>query len=161
MRRPRARPRFTLHVPLPPDAVVGRVRAHLERSEGRVTARLFQRTMLLTVRPQDTHFWSPYLDLQLDEAEGGTRLSALFTPHPNVWTGFVGLQLLFGAFAIAAALWLTSMLMLGKEPWWALGALGVMLFGGAFSYGAAYVGQGLGSEQMYELRAFLDEALRG
>jgi hypothetical protein len=52
------------------------------------------------------------------------------------------------------------MLMLGRDVWLAVGALAAMLFGGGFSYGAAYVGQGIGSEQMYELRAFLDAALR-
>lgn len=161
MERPRARPRFTFELPLSPDDVTSRVRSQLERSAGKVTGSVFRRTVLLTVRKEDTHLWSPHLDVQLDEGpSGGTRISGVFSPHPQVWTSFVAVQFLFGLLSIGAGVWLTSMWMLGRDPWVALGVLAVMLFGGGFSYGAAYVGQGIGSEQMYELRAFLDEALR-
>lgn len=162
MAPPRARPRFTLDLPLAPDEVTARIRAQLACCGGRVTGSVLRRTVFLTVCPEDTHFWSPHLDVQLSEGkDGGTRLSAMFAPHPQVWTAFLGVQLLFGLLSIAAAVWLTSMLMLGLEPWWALGALGLMLAGGGFAFGAAWVGQGIGSEQMYVLRAFLDAALRG
>jgi hypothetical protein len=161
MERPRARPRFTLELALPPDTVTERVRTHLESTEHKVTGSVFRRTLLLTIRKEETHFWSPHLDVQLDEGKnGGTNLSAVFSPHPQVWTSFVAVQLLFGLLSVGAGIWVTSMLMLGRDPLLALGALGLMLFGGGFAYGAAYVGQGIGSEQMYELRAFLDHALR-
>jgi hypothetical protein len=160
MQRPRARPRFTLELALSPEAVCERVRSRLEACGGKVTGSVLRRTLLLTVRPEDTHFWSPHLDVQLEATEGGTRLYAVFAPHPQIWTSFVAVQLLFGLLSIGGAVWVTSMLMLGRPPFVALGALGAMLFGGGFAYGAAYVGQGIGSEQMYELRAFLDAALR-
>jgi hypothetical protein len=159
--RPRARPKFTLDLPLPPDEVCARVKRHLDEGPAKVTGSVFRRTLLLTVRKEDTHFWSPHLDVQLDDAAGGgTRLSAVFAPHPQIWTSFVAVQLLFALLSIGAAVWLTSMLMLGRDPLTAALVLGAMLFGGGFAYGAAYVGQGIGSEQMYELRAFLDAALR-
>jgi len=160
-KRPRARPRFTLDLPVAPDAVTERVRAHLQAGDGKVVGSVFRRTLRLTVRPEDTHFWSPHLDVQLYEAEsGGCTLACSFSPHPHVWTGFVGVQLLFGLLSVAAGIWLISMLTLGRDPWFAVGLLVLMLFGGGFSYGAAYVGQGFGSEQMYQLRSFLDDALR-
>ena len=159
--RPRARPRFAFEVAGPPDAVTERVRARLAQGDGKVTGSVFRRTVLLTVRPEDTHFWSPHLDVQLDDAPaGGTRVSGVFAPHPKVWTTFVGVQFIFALLSVAAGVWLTSALMLGNDPWWPLGGLAAMLFGGGFSYGAAYVGQGIGSEQMYELRAFLEHAVR-
>jgi hypothetical protein len=159
--RPRARPRFTLELPLPPEAVVEKVRAHLSSSDGKVTGSVFRRTVLLTVRPEDTHFWSPHLDVQLHDGKaGGTELAAMFAPHPQIWTTFIAIQALFAFLSVGAGVWVTSMWMLGRDPTLALAALGVMLFGGGFSFGAAYVGQGIGSEQMYELRAFLDAALR-
>ncbi len=161
MERPRARPRFTFEHPLPPDAVVERVRAHLAKPGALVTGSVFRRTVMLTVTPGQRHFWSPYLDLQFDAAgDRGSRIDGTFAPHPNLWTLFVGIQLLFGFLSVAAAIFLTSRLMLGQSAGLAVLLLGVMLFGGGFSYGAAYVGQGFGSEQMYELRAFLDAALR-
>ena len=160
MSRPRARPRFTLDLNLPPDQVIERVRVRLAASDAKVTGSLFRRTMLLTVRKQDAHFWSPQLDVQLEDAPGGgTRLAAMFAPHPQIWTSFVAVQFLFALLSVAAAMYLVSTLMLGRDYLIPLGALGLMLFGGGFAYGAAYVGQGFGSEQMYELRAFLDAAV--
>lgn len=157
---PRARPRFRLELSLAPDVVVERVRKHLEVDKG-VSGAVFRRTLLLTVRDEDTHFWSPHLDVQLDDGkDGGTMLTAIFAPHPQIWTTFIAVQALFAFLSIGAAVWLTSTLMLGHESTVPLASLGLMLFGGGFAYGAAYVGQGLGSEQMYVLRAFLDAALR-
>ena len=157
---PRARPRFSLDLRLAPEVVVERVRKHLEVDAG-VSGVVFRRTVLLTVRDEDTHFWSPHLDVQLDDGQdGGTRLTAMFAPHPQIWTSFIAVQALFAFLSMGAAVWLTSALILGQDPTVAIGSLGLMLFGGGFAYGAAYVGQGLGSEQMYVLRAFLDAALR-
>uniref|UniRef100_UPI002240B217 hypothetical protein n=1 Tax=Klebsiella pneumoniae TaxID=573 RepID=UPI002240B217 len=56
--RPRARPRFAFEVAGPPDAVTERVRVRLAQGDGKVTGSVFRRTVLLTVRPEDTHFWS-------------------------------------------------------------------------------------------------------
>jgi len=159
--RPRARPRFTLDLALHPDAVTERVRAHLARSADKITGKVFRRTMMLTVSERDTHFWSPHLDIQLEDVkDGGTRLAAMFSPHPTIWTAFLAVQLLFAALSIGAAVWLMSVVTLGESPWPAVAALALMLSGGGLAYGAAYVGQGIGSEQMYELRAFLTDALR-
>jgi hypothetical protein len=159
MKPPRARPRFRLDLRLAPDVVVERVRKHLD-AQSLVSGAVFRKTVLLTVRDEDAHFWSPHLDVQLEDGEdGGTRLTAMFAPHPQIWTSFIAVQALFGLLSIGAAVWLTSALMLGQDPTIAAASLGVMLFGGGFAYGAAYVGQGLGSEQMYLLRAFLDAAL--
>ena len=160
MARPRARPRFTVDLSIPADQVVLRVRAPLA-IDAKVIGTLSRRTLLLTVREEDAHFWSPHLDVQLDDgADGGTRLSAVFAPQPQIWGAFVAVQLLFGLLSAAATIYLVSVLMLGKDPVVSLVALAAFLVGGGLAYGAAYIGQGLGSEQMYELRAFLDRALR-
>jgi hypothetical protein len=158
--RPRARPRFTLQVPHAPDVITERVRKHLA-AEPRVTGAVSRRTVTLRVREEDTHFWSPHLDIQLQEDDaGGTQLSAMFAPHPSIWSTFVAIQALFALLSVGAGVWVASALTLAQSITVPLITLGVMLFGGGFAYGAAYVGQGIGSEQMYELRAFLDAALR-
>ena len=47
---------------------------------------------------------------------------------------------------------------LGHAPWAALGCPAALALMG-FEYGAAFIGQGLGAEQMYTLRSLLDGAL--
>ena len=99
--------------------------------------------------------------MQLEDGQGGgTWLTAMFAPHPQIWTTFVAVQALFGLLSVGAAVWLTSVLILGHDRTLAAVSLALTLFGGGFAYGASYVGQGLGSEQMVQLRDFLDAALR-
>lgn len=97
---------------------------------------------------------------QLSELPGGrTRIDGLFAPHPQIWTAFVAVQLLFGLLSIAAGILLISQVTLDGRVLEAVALLVAMLVGGGLAYGAAYIGQGIGSEQMYELRSFLDHAL--
>lgn len=138
--------------------MIERVRTALATNET-IVGRFFRRTIHLTVRPEDSHFWSPHLDLQLEETATGTRLAAMFTPHPQVWQAFVAVQFIFALLAIFSAAWTFSVVSLGQDYRTALAVFALMMFGGGFAYGAAYVGQGFGSEQMYELRAFLTDAV--
>jgi len=157
--RPRVRPRFTLDLAIPPEQVIARVRARLAE-DPKITGGLYRRTITLTVRKEDAHFWSPHLDIQLaDTEEGGTRLSAMFAPAPPIWTTFMGVQFLFGVLAVSSAIYVASMYMLHRDVLIPLGAFVAFMIGGGLSYGAAYIGQGFGAEQMYELRTFLDHAL--
>ena len=52
-----------------------------------------------------------------------------------------------------------SQVMLDRTPWALSLVPGAAVIGG-FVYGAAFIGQGLGAEQMYELRAFIDGVVR-
>jgi hypothetical protein len=162
LQRPRARPRFSVEVAGAADAISASLKAHLARGHDVVEGSVHPRTVNLWVKPAHRHFWSPHLDLQLTEKpDGSTRLDGLFAPHPQVWTAFIALQLLFALLSIAAGVFLISQLTLGGMVLEASLALVTMLVGGGLAYGGAYVGQGLGSEQMYELRAFVDQALAG
>ncbi|MBP6633458.1 MAG: ABC transporter ATP-binding protein [Kofleriaceae bacterium] len=162
MERPRARPKFTLHDPRSPDEIAACLRVHLERGPGKVTGDVMRRTVMLTIAEEHRHFWTPHLDLQLGEAKGGgTHLDGTLGPHPKLWYTFLMVQAMFAMASIAAAVYLFSQWSVGGALLWPAVVLGAMLFGGGFSYGAAYVGQGLGSDQMYELRSFVDHALEG
>lgn len=161
MSRPRARPKFRSHHPATPEEILAHVRTRMDAARDQVIGRLYRRTVFLTTAPPRAHFWSPHLEVQLTDAPGGgTHVQGQFGPHQAIWTTFVIIQLIFGVLSLGAAMFLFSKWMLGQDlvPW--LIVLAAMLFGGGFSYGAAYVGQGLGSDEMYELRALVDDALR-
>lgn len=160
-KRPRARPRFSFEHPAPPDEVAAKVKAALEGGSETIGGSIHPRTIALWILKPHEHFWSPHLDAQLSELpSGGTRIDGLFAPHPQIWTAFVAVQALFGLLSIAAGIILISQVTLGGRVVEASVGLAAMLIGGGLSYGAAYIGQGIGSEQMYELRSFLDHALR-
>ncbi|MBL8940635.1 MAG: hypothetical protein JNM69_39185 [Archangium sp.] len=160
MSRPRARPRFSFEVSLPADEVSGKVKAAVAQGHEKVAGSIHPRTLALWIRKPHEHFWSPHLDAQLSELPGGrTRIDGFFAPHPQIWTAFVAVQLLFGLLSIAAGILLISQVTLNGRVLEASLLLAAMLVGGGLAYGAAYIGQGIGSEQMYELRSFLDHAL--
>ena len=160
MQRPRARPRFSIHDARPPDQVSAVIRQHLQQSEVAI-GDVLRRTAWITVPNAQRTFWSPYLDLQLaDDSSGGTHVDGVLGPHPKLWYTFLMVQAMFAMASIAAAVYLFSQWSVGGNLILPALALVAMLVGGGLSYGAAYVGQGLGSNQMYDLRAFVESALR-
>ncbi|MBK9034512.1 MAG: hypothetical protein IPL61_25140 [Myxococcales bacterium] len=161
MDRPRARPRFSFHLTHAPDAAIARVDAYLSAHPHPVTGRVFRRTVMLTLAEDRRHFWTPHLEVQFSDAPtDGTDVDGTFAPHPRLWTTFVATQLLFGILALGLAIYVFSLWSLGQGLLVPALLLAGALIGGGLSYGTAYIGQGLGSEQMYELRSFLDAALR-
>lgn len=158
MDRPRQRPTFEADSPLPLQTVVAALSAGLAQPDAPCEGNVTQRHAWVHVRQQDRHFWSPTLDLTLREAPDGTHLHGRFAPHPSIWTFFVFVYAALGLGACISATWGIAQLSLDRTP---LGlALSVALLALiGFVYGAAFIGQGLGSTQMIEIRLFLERAL--
>ena len=82
------RPRFRLRVDLAADDVMQLVetaRPDLEACE----LRLFQHQVEVRIRAEDRHFWSPFLNLIVEEYESGSTLRGKYGPNVNVWTMFL------------------------------------------------------------------------
>jgi len=159
MGAPRVRPTFELRSELSSPQIIARIRASLAAAKGSIVAVLIQDDLVeLVPHRSEVHFWTPQLRLDLEENDGTTRIRARFAPHPNVWVSYVAVHAI-GAFAtIAAAVTGYSQYLLGQSPW-ALWALPVSPVLAALVWALAFVGQGLGAEQMYDLRRFVEEAL--
>ena len=165
---PKMRPTFNLQVGMPPDGVITRLRGLIDATGGRFTGKVVGRHIILTVRAQDRHFWSPWLEIEVTGAgEGGSganpganpgvnpgagaELRGRFTPHPSIWTGFA-----FGYFslivlALFAGVWGLSQWMIDERPtalWAALVCCVVM----GLLWWSAQVGQKLARGQMEVLR---------
>jgi hypothetical protein len=156
---PRVRPTFELRAELSAEQVIARIRAGLSAAKGSIVAVLIQPDVVELVPHRTTvHFWSPQLRLDLDETDGTTRIRARFAPHPNVWATYMAVHAI-GAFAtIAAGVTGYSQYVLGQSPW-ALWALPISPVLAALVWALAFVGQGLGAEQMYDLRRFVEQSL--
>lgn len=156
--RPRPRPRFELFRSEEPAVLLDRVKAALKGHPEVRGLVLPPRRIELTVPDTDRRLWSPQLTVDVTPHEGGSRIWARFGPDPHVWTLYVALYAVavFGAFVCLA--FGISQWVAGGSPWVLyLSPLSVVLAG--LVYGAAYVGQGLGSDQMYRVRVFLEESL--
>jgi hypothetical protein len=142
------------------DPLLLQVMEQLKAPDCLAQGRVRNQHVELTTCARASHVWSPRLSLHLQCAEDGTELLlGQFSPHPNVWTGFMAL---YGVFALCGVFGLViggSQWALNMSPW-GLVAVPVALALIGFTYGASFIGQGLGAEEMYTLRAFVDDALR-
>jgi hypothetical protein len=91
------------------------------------------------------------------KAEGeGTRLCCKFGPDPYLWATYVLGSMGLAVLTCLALAFGVSQLIMHTTPTGLYAApAGAVLAG--LVYGASYVGQGLGSEQMYLMRATLAE----
>lgn len=116
--------------------------------------------IILKVRPEDKHYWSPQLSLTLEPAEEseGSQIRGVYSPAPEVWTLFA-----FSYFALALAFTITgivaySFYTIDKESWlvWLLPVYVVIAL---VLYFVAQFGQKLGAEQTYILHRFYEETV--
>ena len=172
--RPRPRPRFDLVVDHAPLEVLERLRRAAAASP-EISAVLLEcggsatdapraehvHKVELTLQGERSRIWSPQLAcLVAPRPDGapGALLKARFGPHPQIW----GLYL--AGYATSAILTAGLLILglvqiwLGESPW-ALWAAPLAMLITALTWGAAFVGQGLGAGQMHDLRRFLDDAL--
>ena len=151
----RLRPTFELPVALPPDEIIGRLRARLRDGDVRNCSATAARCVDLRVDAAARRIWSPHLSVQLREAPGGSVLYGRYGPHPEVWTFFMFLY--FGAWfaLVLGGIWAYVQWASG-EP---VGAVWVPLVALVVVLGvhvAGTLGRRLGRAQMRELRARLD-----
>jgi hypothetical protein len=128
------------------------------RENHSVVGQAFPGRVELMVPRRETHLWSPQLVVDVEAAEDGSRLEGRFSPHPHVWTMYVAAcavasMATFGALILAFAQW-----MMNESPWGLWIAPGTALVA-MLTFGAAFVGQGLSTKQMWELRDYLLAAL--
>jgi len=162
---PRMRPRITAEVACSADHVMEALTRGTERIDRAVEGKFSQRHGVLTVPEADRQFWSTQLGITVEDARTDddgvavpTRILAVFSPHPEIWTAFVfaiGTLSVIGIFGIMYAI---VQLTMGQTPWALLApVLAVPLCG--LVYTSTLVGQGLAADEMYVLRTHLDECL--
>ncbi len=153
MPRPSPRPTFTLTSALPPPEIRKRVN-ELVKTSTRLRGIAFDDRIELAIGGSEHHFWSPQVVVRMRPEGQGAVLEARFGPDAYVWALYrflYGTMILVTSWAVMFGLVQWS---LGQRPLALLvaPALGVVA---GLVYGASFVGQGLGSEQMYLLRATL------
>lgn len=159
-RRPSPRPRFALRSPHAPADVRERV-TRLIKGEKRLTGIAFEHRLEMSIGESEVRFWSPQIVATIAPADdGGSLISARFGPDPYVWGFYV---LSYGALTIItifAVIYGLVQWSLGQSPTALYVAPGAAILA-ALVFGASFVGQGLGVDQMYFLRSSLTDAVEG
>jgi len=151
------RPRFELEIASDPDSLMERLRERLPDCPN-CTGVSVGRHAELFVPEADQRLWSPWLSVTADEAAGGTVLGGRFAPHPSVWTFYLFLAFGLGFALLVGTAWGYAQWATETTPWPLMIVPLVMILGAAL-YLASQIGQRLGSEQMTQLRAALEELI--
>lgn len=158
--RPRMRPRFEVDLDVPAAVVFAELARQLARPDAPASGAVLARQVELRVSKDRAHFWSPNLSLEIvEETSPATeRLRGRFGPDQGVWMLFMLIYAILGMVGVLALMFGTSQWIIHESPS-ALLAVPACVALAAFVYGAAFIGQGLGAEQMYTLRSFVDDAI--
>lgn len=151
------RPRFELQLPVARERWLDALRSALRDDAESLRGQVFRKHAVVEMRDARRTFWSPYLNLEVEDEPDGSAIRGRFSPHPNVWTMFMAIYILLAIVALGGLSYGIVQYTLGQPPWSLLIApAAVALFG--FVYGATLIGQGLGAEQMYIMRSLIDRA---
>ncbi len=156
---PRMRPEFDVPVPGDGRAVVARLRALLEAPDARFHGQVRGDFAFVRHHEEERSLLSPHLNLELRPAAGGTVLHGRFSPRPNVWTGFMAVFFVLAMFGISGVVYALAQMTVGG-PIWAMWSAPISIGLIAFVYGAAFIGQGLSTDEMFELRSFVEQVVR-
>jgi uncharacterized integral membrane protein len=168
------RPSFRIEAPCSADAMMEVIAGLLERDAGEIVGLVSRRHCTLRVPPPDRRFWTPCLELTVDDrdasgngsaetgvavAEPTTKLWGTFSPRPEIWTACVFTFATLIILSVFAGVYGVAQLALGHTPWalivpFVAAGLAVLVYVGAL------VGQGLSITEMYRMRAFVDDCLR-
>ena len=152
------RPRFTLSVPYGKQEVIRRLKNGLHEQGSECRGNFVKPVVVIGVREEDRHFWSPELGLEFEEENGKTVIRCVLGPRSVVWTMFAtfyGFAVLVGVAGLILGLcqWYLGMNAYG---FWLVPVSVVLL---AAAYGIALTGQKLAYDQMVMLQSCLEQAI--
>jgi hypothetical protein len=151
---PTMRPCFALQLVCGKDEALAAIKKQLSLTSAPVDGKISGPHLVLTTCVESRKLWSPRLNVTLEDTHVGATLWCQFAPYPQVWTGFVASYAALAFLGLSGAMYGMAEVSLGRTPW---GLLVPLVTGtiAAGLYGATFVGQGLASEEMEQLRAFL------
>ncbi|MBB6428643.1 hypothetical protein [Algisphaera agarilytica] len=161
------RPSFRLPLSHPPDEAIGSLESFLDRTDQPIQSQRAGRHMTLTVTPAVRHFWSPWLNLEFENAERAedaadtaihTSVHARFSPAPSLWTGFMAVYFSLATAGFFAAMWALAQWTMGNRPL-ALWVVLACVLGCGGLWWVSMIGQRLAREQMHLLQDALENAL--
>lgn len=153
------RPHFTETIDLEPDEAQAKIIREVERVDERCEVKNFPGFVCVRIPEEDRHFWSPRLNLSIDEtADGKTHVAGIYGPNANVWSLFLYGYLITGSIGLFSGILGWVQWKLDKTPWglWIFGATVVASIG---LYVLAQFGQKIGAAQTFRLHQIYESAM--
>jgi hypothetical protein len=155
----RLRPEFTHTLDMGVDDARRRIEEAVAADGGHCELMSFPGFMCLRIPREERHYWSPRLNLSLEQGEdGGTRIHGIYGPNANLWSSLLYLYLVVGSIGLFSGILGACQWKLGMSPWgaWISGVMAAIAIG---LYLGAQLGQKLGARQMFHLHGICERAL--
>ena len=154
------RPRFHYDSPRPPAEILERLGQAVKQKDAPVNGLVIDQHVYLRMPAEQQHFWSPQLNLEVQEAEAGqgSTISGLFGPRETVWLMYIFFYSLLGFISMMVMIMGFSQLNLGLSAriLWLLPVLALLFL---LAIGTARTGQKLGHAEMDQLYDFFLHAV--
>lgn len=156
---PSIRPRFKLNSPSSAEVIIQQITQVLMREDAPIKGTVAGHHITLRIPVAKQHYWSPQLDLEIEEHPEGSLIRGLFGPNPSVWFMYVFFYSVLSFVSLIVTIMGFSQLNLGLSAriLWIL-PVALVLF--LFAYSTARAGQQLGQEEMHELYFFMLKAIQ-
>ncbi len=155
------RPRFKERYKMKPEEVSELIEKHLKKVDSGCTAKMLETFIVLNIRPDEKHFWSPQLSLSFEkdeEDENFTIIRGLYGPNPTVWAFFTYGYAALGILATFLGMYGFSKYSLGQDAA-VLWSLPILAGFALILYIVAQFGQKVGAEQMFTLHHFFEDSV--
>ena len=151
------RPSFSHRVELGVEETRRLLVSRVEESGARCELKSFPGFVCLRVPAEDRRFWSPRLNLSLEDEDGHTRVQGTYGPNANMWSSFLYGYLLVGSAGLFSGILGACQWKLGMTAWglWIFAAMAAIATG---MYLMAQLGQKLGARQTFELHRIYEDA---
>lgn len=131
----------------------------VKQAEDPCEVKNFPRFICLRIPESDRHFWSPRLNLSLEEEEDGTtRIEGIYGPNANVWGLLLYGYLIIGSAGLFSGILGYAQWFIGSRPW-GLWICGAMLAAAIALYVAARMGRKIGAPQTMLLHRIYESAM--
>lgn len=155
----RIRPRFRFESSSCPEQIKKEMEEKLAKTHQKFLSKWTKGHLILKVKEEHIHYWSPQLDLVFEpKGENKTLIRGLYGPNPAIWTLFA---LLYGALTLSIlflSIYEGCKLNLGIIDSFSWG-IPILFSLGIFLYFVSQIGQKLGAEQTFLLHHFLEDTL--
>jgi hypothetical protein len=154
----RIRPRFRQHVKASFDEIKDDMEKGLVKNNNPYAVTYLPNQITLRILPDERHFWSPQLNITLEEKDDGTLIRGLYGPNPSLWAMFFFAYSALGVIILFAGMVVLSQLSLGMEAplWWVLPVCASLII---IIYIIAQTGQKIGAQEMFDLHHFYESTL--
>ena len=155
MQLPPMRPTFEIEFPVDQDEAIDRLALLMDNEDFPVTGRIAGTHLMLVIPPNQRHFWSPWLNIEVHEQSTTHALiQGRFSPNPSVWTGFMLAYISLATLIFFASMFGVAQWMMNKPPS-TLKLIPIFVAIAGLMYWASLMGQKIAQTQMHEtLRCF-------